>query len=218
MRIIAVPVKSLDRCKGRLSAVLSPVERAALVLAMLEDVLDACLDHPGWETWVVSPDESVLEVAARRRAKPIVEEEGPLAKAIAQVERLAKEREADALAVVPGDLPTLTAEALGRALHTLGPVVLAPASDGKGTSLLLRRPPRCIPARFGPDSLARHRALAQERQLPVATVADETLAFDVDVPDDILRLLASGDGGRARQVAMGMELEPRLRVAEQGGK
>ena len=31
------------------------------------------------------------------------------------------------------------------------------SADGAGTSLLLRRPPRAIPARFGPDSFRRHR-------------------------------------------------------------
>lgn len=216
MRIIAIPVKSLDRCKGRLSPLMSPLERATLTLAMLEDVLDACSEHPGWETWVISPDETVLEVAARRRARPVTEEQGPLAKAIAQVERLAREREADALAILAGDLPTLTGSALGRALHTLGPVVLSPSRDGKGTSLLLRRPPRSVPARFGPDSLERHRGLAQDRQLPVAIVEEPTLAFDVDVPSDILRLLDSGDPGRAREVVIGMGLEPRL--VEQGGR
>lgn len=210
MRIVAIPVKSLDRCKGRLAGVLSPLERAALTLAMLEDVLDACREHAGWETWVVSPDETVLEVAARRKVKAVIEESGPLAKAIAQVERLAKERGADALAIVPGDLPTLTGDALGRALHTLGSVVLAPSRDGLGTSLLLRRPPRCIPARFGPDSLARHRDLAEQRGLPVAIVHESTLAFDVDVPEDLRTLLAVPDGGRARRAILEMELGARL--------
>ncbi|MFM8999012.1 MAG: 2-phospho-L-lactate guanylyltransferase [Actinomycetota bacterium] len=210
MRIVAIPVKSLDRCKGRLAPVLSPLERAALTLAMLEDVLDACAEHAGWETWVVSPDESVLEVAARRRVKPVIEESGPLATAIAQVERLAKERSADALAILPGDLPTLTGDALGRALHTLGSVVLAPSRDGRGTSLLLRRPPRCIRARFGPDSLARHRALAEERGLPVAIVREPTLAFDLDVPADLRALLTAPDGGRARRAVAEMQVEERL--------
>ena len=217
MRIVAVPVKSLDRSKGRLAALLAPVERAALTLAMLEDVLDACLSHAGWETWVVSPDETVLEVAAGRRARAIPEERGPLGQAIRQVELLAREREADALAILPGDLPTLTPEALGRALHTLGPVVLAPSSDGAGTSLLLRRPPRAIPARFGPDSLARHRALAADRGLPVATVEEASLSFDVDLPGDILRLLRTDDAGRARAVALEMDLGQRLRVRSAEG-
>ena len=43
VRAIALPVKSLDDAKSRLGPVLSPLERAALTLAMLEDVLDATL-------------------------------------------------------------------------------------------------------------------------------------------------------------------------------
>ncbi|MEX2406577.1 MAG: 2-phospho-L-lactate guanylyltransferase, partial [Actinomycetota bacterium] len=74
MRIIAVPVKSLARAKTRLAPTLSTLERGALTLAMLEDVLDATEAVPGWETWVVSPDEVALEIAARRGARPVSEE------------------------------------------------------------------------------------------------------------------------------------------------
>ncbi len=73
MRVIAVPVKALERSKSRLAPHLSPLERGALTLAMLEDVLDVAQAMPGWETWVVSPDEAVLEVAARRHARTVVE-------------------------------------------------------------------------------------------------------------------------------------------------
>ena len=68
MRILAVPVKSLTEAKARLAPALAPMERAALTLAMLEDVLDATGQLAGWTTWVISPDEVVLEVAARRGA------------------------------------------------------------------------------------------------------------------------------------------------------
>ena len=42
----------------------SQMERAALTLAMLEDVLNACLAQVTWEIWVVSSDEVVLEIAS----------------------------------------------------------------------------------------------------------------------------------------------------------
>src|SRR5205085_7179684 len=116
MRAIAVPVKALSRAKSRLAPVLSPLERAALSLAMLEDVLDAALLAPGWQTWVVSPDEAVLEIAARRRARPVQEEKPPLQAAVRQVEAEAEEMGADALAVLLADLPLLTPEALHPAL------------------------------------------------------------------------------------------------------
>jgi 2-phospho-L-lactate guanylyltransferase len=212
MRIVAVPVKSLSRAKTRLSPALTGLERGALTLAMLEDVLDASLSVPGWETWVISPDEVALEVAAGRGARPIPEAKPPLANAIRQVEAKAKQDGATALAVLPADVPLVTVDTLHEALRTLGAVVLARSADGSGTSLLLRRPPRAIPARFGPDSFRRHLELAAERGLPVSVVERRELSFDVDRPDDILTLLADGRRGRTREVCLQMDLGARLRA------
>jgi 2-phospho-L-lactate/phosphoenolpyruvate guanylyltransferase len=212
VRVLAVPVKSLSRAKSRLAPALTDLERGALTLAMLEDVLDASLGVPGWETWVVSPDEVALEIAARRGARPVAEDKPPLASAIRQVESLAKEEGAGTLAVLPADVPLVTAETLHVALRTLGAVVLAPSADGAGTSLLLRRPPKAIPARFGPDSFRRHVELATQRGLPVSVVERQELSFDVDRPGDILRLLADGRLGRTREVCLEMDLDARLRA------
>jgi 2-phospho-L-lactate/phosphoenolpyruvate guanylyltransferase len=212
MRVVAVPVKSLSRAKTRLSPALTGLERGALTLAMLEDVLDAALSVPGWETWVVSPDEVALEIAAGRGARPIPEAKPPLANAIRQVETKAKDDGATALAVLPADVPLVTVDTLHEALRTLGAVVLARSADGSGTSLLLRRPPRAIPARFGPDSFRRHVELARARGLPVSIVERRELSFDVDRPDDILTLLADGRRGRTREVCLQMDLGARLRA------
>ena len=212
MRVLAVPVKSLSRAKSRLAPALTDLERGALTLAMLEDVLDASLDVPGWETWVVSPDEVALEIAARRGARAVTEDKPPLASAIRQVEALAKDEGAGTLAVLPADVPLVTAETLHVALRPLGAVGLAPSADGAGTSLLLRRPPKAIPARFGPDSFRRHVQLAAERGLPVSVVERQELSFDVDRPGDILTLLADGRRGRTREVCLEMDLDARLRA------
>ena len=212
MRVVAVPVKSLSRAKTRLSPALTGLERGALTLAMLEDVLDAALSVPGWETWVVSPDVVALEIAAGRGARPIPEAKPPLANAIRQVETKARQDGASALAVLPADVPLVTVETLHEALRTLGAVVLARSADGSGTSLLLRRPPRAIPARFGPDSFRRHVELAEARGLPVSIVERRELSFDVDRPDDILTLLADGRRGRTREVCLQMDLGSRLRA------
>jgi 2-phospho-L-lactate/phosphoenolpyruvate guanylyltransferase len=208
MRVIAVPVKSLERAKTRLSQALTPLERAALTLAMLEDVLDACQAQPGWQTWVVSPDESVLEVSARRRARPVVERDPGLLAAVRQVDEEAAG--ADALAVVLGDLPLLTVGALGRALQTLGPVVAAPSVSDEGTNLLLRRPPGVIQARFGTRSFTKHRAAAELRGIPFAKVRSPELAYDLDRPEDVPELLRAGRPGRTRAACLEMGLTDRL--------
>ena len=208
--MIAVPVKGLSRAKTRLSPVLSPLERAALTLAMLEDVLDAALLVPGWETWVISPDEAVLEIAARRRARPVPEEKPPLSAAVRQVEAEAEEMQADALAVLLADLPLLTSEELHSGLTTLGSVVLARAASDGGTNLLLRRPPRVIAARFGRESFEKHLQSAGSKGVPAAVVRSRELATDLDVPGDLVTVLAAGKPGRTRGALM--ELDAAARV------
>jgi 2-phospho-L-lactate guanylyltransferase len=213
MRIIAVPVKSLERAKGRLTDALEPLERAALTLAMLEDVLDACLALPGWHVWVVSPDEAVLEVSARRRAKPVIEEEPGLLSAIRQVEE--EGAGADALAVVLGDLPLVTPEALGTVLQTIGPVVAAPSESDGGTNVLLRRPAGIIPPKFGSESFRKHREAAELRGVPFASVEEPELAFDLDRPEDIPVLMRTGARTRTRVACLEMGLPERLSVRAQ---
>jgi 2-phospho-L-lactate guanylyltransferase len=216
MRVIVVPVKSLERAKSRLSEMLSPLERAALTLAMLEDVLDGCLSQSGWQTWVVSPDEAVLEVSARRRARPVVEDQPGLLAAIHQVDEEAAG--ADALAVVLGDLPLLTSEALGRALQTLGPVVAAPSTSDEGTNVLLRRPPGVIRPRFGTRSFRKHREAAEFRGIPFAEVRAPELAFDLDRPEEVPELLARGGLSRSRSACLEMGLADRLPVRAGSGR
>jgi len=216
VRAIAVPVKSLSRAKSRLAPVLSPLERAALSLAMLEDVLDAALAAPGWETWVVSPDEAVLEVAARRGAVPVPEEKPPLAAAVRQAEDEAMGRDLDALAVLLADLPLITAGELADALHTLGPVVAAPSSSDGGTNFLLRRPPRSVPARFGRDSFRRHVESAGARELPVAVVESPGLAFDLDLPEHLRRVLETARPGRTLESLRALDAEARLAAITRG--
>ena len=211
MRVIALPVKSLDEAKSRLEPVLSPLERAALTLAMLEDVMDATLGLTGWETWVISPDEAVLEVAAVRGAVAVTEERPTLTGAISQLEEEAMDRGAGALAVLLPDTPFATTAALTIALHTLGPVVVAHSSDETGTNLLVRRPPAVIRAVFGRDSYRRHLQAAAEAGVPSAVVDLPELTFDLDRPDDILTVLQARRRGRTHEVCR--DLQGRARLA-----
>lgn len=210
MRAIALPVKSLGEAKSRLSPLLSPLERGALALAMFEDVLDETLALDGWETWVVSTDESVLEIAMARQARGILEERPSLRSAVHQLEEEAAARQVEALAILPSDTPLVTSEALKAALHTLGPVVIAPSADERGTNLLLRRPPGAIPSRFGPDSFRRHLETAAERGLPTAVVERQELSFDLDEPGDILTVLETRRPSRTLDVCRDMDLAGRL--------
>jgi 2-phospho-L-lactate/phosphoenolpyruvate guanylyltransferase len=210
MRVLAVPVKLLERAKGRLAPLLTPLERAVITLAMLEDVLDACLAQPGWETWVISADEAVLEVGARRGARPFAESGRSLLGALAEVEPSVRGRSSE-LAVVLADLPLLSAGALSTVLAIRASVVAAPAASDGGTNLLVRRPARVIPGRFGPDSFARHRWAARRARVSFEEADAPELAFDLDRPADVAALLDSGSGRRTLAACHEMGLPGRLR-------
>ena len=213
MRVLAVPVKSLERAKSRLAPMLSPAERAALTLAMLGDVLDAATAQDGWETWAVSGDEAVLEFAARSGAKPFPERAPTLLAALREVEAHVTGASSE-LAVLLADVPLVGARALAGALATDAAVVAAPAASDGGTNLLVRWPPAVIPARFGPNSFARHRWAARRARVTFQEVRDPGLAFDVDRPEDVAAVLASPVRGRTWSVCQDLGLADRLQQAK----
>jgi 2-phospho-L-lactate/phosphoenolpyruvate guanylyltransferase len=209
VQVITVPVKRLERAKRRLAPVLSPAERAMLTLAMLEDVLDACLVQPGWDSWVVSRSEAVLEVSARRGARPVPEDGASLLEAVRQVEAGLRTKR-DRLAVVLGDLPLISEGALGAALALEAPVVAAPSFSDGGTNVLVRRPASVMPARFGRESFAKHRRAAERAGVAFAQVDHPELAFDLDRPDDLLRAARAETPTRTRAACLELGLTERF--------
>jgi 2-phospho-L-lactate guanylyltransferase len=193
--------------------VLSPAERAVLTLAMFEDALDACQAQVGWEVWVISRAEAVLELAARQGARPVAERGTGLLQAVRQVEQTVPGRWTR-LAVVLADLPFVSSGALASvlSLSTAGPIVAAPATSDGGTNVLVRRPPQAIPARFGPSSFSKHRLEAARRKIPFREARIPELGFDLDRPSDLALVLGDGRAGRARTACLEMGLAARLAV------
>jgi 2-phospho-L-lactate guanylyltransferase len=212
MSVLAVPVRRLKDAKTRLGPILSAPERADLMLAMLLDILDAAIAQPGWETWVISGDPTVLETAARAGARAVVEESSTLLGAVRQVEDDALQHNAPRLAVLLADLPWVTAGSLAPALELPAPVVAVRAVSDGGTNLLVRTPPNAIRARFGRDSFQKHLWAARRARVDAAAAESEDLAFDLDDPDDLDRLLASGRACRALTACKKMDLARRLRL------
>jgi len=210
MRAVVVPVRRLVAAKTRLASLLTPSERGAVALAMARDVVAASVAQRGWETWVVSADPAVLGDAERAGAVPVVEEGTGLRAAVGQAERRAVDRGVGELAVILADLPWITPASLARSLEPPDAVVGVRAGSDGGTNALVRRPPTAIPALFGRASFARHREAAARMGFALREVHQEELAFDLDRPDDVRRLLADGRGGRALETCMGIGVAERL--------
>lgn len=192
---IVVPVKSPQRAKHRLHALLSEEERARLATTMAEDVFRsvAALDEYG--RFVVSDDPGVLQQARPFGLEVISDRIGQgQSAAVQQGFAAAWERGYPAALTIPGDVPGVTAAEL-RTLATYRPeieVLLVTDRERVGTNGLRLIPPHAITMRFGEDSFNLHRAEAARVNRSFAVVEIAGLEVDIDQPADIAAFLRLG--------------------------
>ena len=185
-----VPVKPLQRSKSRLGKVLSREQRVALSQSMLIHTLETLAQTPGIDrVLVVSRDSRALALARQHGARTVMEQESPtLNRALSRATILARGYNVSSVLILPADLPLLTAQdisALLEAGRTPPVVVISPDRRGGGTNALLCTPPGIIDYAFGPHSFARHIEQAREAEARVELCSLPSLAFDLDVPEDL---------------------------------
>jgi 2-phospho-L-lactate/phosphoenolpyruvate guanylyltransferase len=186
---IVVPFRGPD-AKRRL-APMGADERAELALAMLGDVLAACLAVG--ETAVVTGDADAVDLAAELGARVVDDPGGGQAAAVSAA--LGPGR----ALVVNADLPCATPHdlrQLERAIPEAG-LALVEAADGTTNALGLSSG-RLFAPLYGPGSAARFRALADS-----VAVLLPNLARDVDTLDDLAAIqLTAGPRTQAALAAI----------------
>lgn len=181
MATVVIPFAGAEG-KTRLHA--SRRARRALSLAMLGDVLAACLAVG--ETRVVTSDTDGAELARDAGAAVVGDPGGGQGAAVSS--GLA-DVEPGAMLVINSDLPC-TVPADLRALLAATPaggMALVEALDGTTNALSLSAADTFTPV-YGPDSAARFRAHARDLGLESVSVSVPNLADDVDTLDDLSRL------------------------------
>ncbi len=174
-----VPVKSFRAAKGRLADALDAGDRRDLAQRMASAVVAAATPL---RAWVVCDDHEVAHWACTVGAgvlwRPV---DGLNAAVTAGVDALAT-RGYRVVAVAHGDLPL--AQELAWVTDFDG-VTVVPDRRGDGTNVL--SVPTGVGYRFayGPGSADRHRVEAARLGLPIRTVDDERLGWDIDTPDDL---------------------------------
>ncbi|RLQ21566.1 7,8-didemethyl-8-hydroxy-5-deazariboflavin synthase subunit CofH [Seongchinamella sediminis] len=203
-----MPLKSLDRAKSRLAAVMTSAQRSDLVEAMARDVLAVLVEHPAIDAiTLVSDDPDARRIAAECGALFIAESElappGQPLRGLNAVVAAATERliatGAERLLVVHGDVPALQAAELDRALDlqsTGGGLVIGSDRELQGSNLLVFAADACPRFSFGPNSRAAHQRWAEDLGQTVQVVQEPGIALDVDDMDDLQCLLASAGMGR----------------------
>ena len=190
-RIAAIiPVGTLEGAKTRLAGSLDAEERHDLVTGLLGRTVVAALavDRLA-DVVVVSPDLDVLRLAADLGARTLRQHSSGLNVGLLEARDDVVAADAEAVLVVPVDLPFVTAEAIDDLIDPLlanGPVVvLVTDRHATGTNTLALRPPDVIDFAFGPDSRTAHRdraGAAGARYLEVGG----PLAIDLDTPEDLV--------------------------------
>jgi 2-phospho-L-lactate guanylyltransferase len=208
-----LPVKRFSRAKTRLADAIGPQARAALLRAMLEDVLRAIGRSAAVERVIVVTGEGRAErialQAARRITTPLEVLQDPSDPGHSEAATLgivrAKALGAECVALLPGDCPLLEPGELDAALERMEPgrVAVIPDRRATGTNGLLMAPPDAIGPAFGEDSCERHLDRATRAGWSVGREDLESLALDLDTPDDLadLRDLLADEPARAPHTA-----------------
>jgi 2-phospho-L-lactate guanylyltransferase len=214
MRYALVPVKNLAHAKARLSDLLSPAERSTLAAAMLDDVLTALRQASTVERIaLVTTDPHALSLAAQWAFEVVDEGAGRgETGAVELAVKVCLERGATSLAVIPGDVPLITAADVDCIMQEgqRFDVVIVPSWDSRGTNAVLMRPPDALHLRFGSWSFFPHVKQAKRKGFPYKVVRLPRVALDVDTPGDLARLLPQARGTRSGAALEAMGMVPRL--------
>lgn len=194
-RVVAIiPVGSLEGAKSRLGAVLDAEERHDLTLRLARRTIAAAVAADGIaEVLVITPEDLVRTLAAELGARPILQRDSGLNRGIVAARGEALAAGADAILVLPIDLPDISPEAIAAVVDTLDAgggmvnplVAIVPDRHGRGTNALLVAPPDAIDVCFGGDSAAAHSAAAQAAGARLVVLGGP-LMLDLDTPDDLL--------------------------------
>lgn len=177
---VLVPVKAFSRAKVRLAPALSPERRRQLARTMATRVIHSAAGLP---TAVVCDDQEVADWADSLGALVIWEPgrglNGAVQHGFGQLSRLG----ARSVTVAAGDLPLATDL---RWIGNFPGVTLVPDRRNDGTNVIGLPAGAPFAFTYGPGSFVRHLAQAQTVGRPVRVIHSSPLAWDVDLPEDLV--------------------------------
>ena len=202
MRAALIPMKELAQAKMRLADVLDARQRSELALAMLTDVISACIASACFdEIAVIGNDSEVAWHVREIGAKPLAEPatlDGLNAGLTFGQRYLARRVAVDELLILPADIPLIRAEDVKAVVAALtsndGPRMVLVRSRDNGTNALALRPPEAIGMHFGRNSADAHRSAAEAAAVEIIEIENGRLSFDVDAPEDVAELSGSACG------------------------
>jgi 2-phospho-L-lactate guanylyltransferase len=196
-----VPIKEFAAAKSRLAGSLDRAECGLLAEHMARDVLVALTNARGVETVTVLGTSPPADVLAKDFGCTLLAE-NPGNDLNEKLNAAAKKLRdsADTLLLLPGDLPTVTAQDIDRLLQEHdAELIVYPADRDGGTNALRVSPPDAVPFQFGANSAQAHLDAGRRAGLAVARRNHPVFARDIDTAEDLLwlcRHMHSGHTGK----------------------
>jgi len=189
-----VPIKELDGAKQRLSPLLSPAQRRALIEVMMGEVLEAVTGAIGLVgVMVVTLDPQATALAKKLGARVVTDgaRDGHTGSVTAGLRLLAREGR-NGMITMPADIPAVTSQEIDLVLgaHLPAPsFTISPAHDDLGSNAVICSPPDAVPLRFGDNSYFPHLEAAERCGIEPTVMRQPGIAMDIDHPVDLAAFL-----------------------------
>ncbi len=186
-------MKPLATAKSRLAVLLSNEKRQQLAVILYKNTLSVLKN---WDRiagiLVVSADENIQEFATDVPITFLKEnQELGLNISIKLAASTLAAKNVESMLVIHADLPFLNLKALNQLLNesTCPGISIAPDYSKTGTNVMLVSPPDRLPFSYGENSFQKHMESARKIGLPVNCIFSDTLSMDIDLPEDLARIL-----------------------------
>ena len=184
---VLIPMKIPSEGKSRLVDVLDGPSRKALIISLLERVLEASMNSSSRDVYVIGGGYEVADICGRVGANWLNSDSGNLnfdvSAGIAEITQAG-----NGTIYLPGDLPFVTSEDIDSVINRSEngdlAVLVASESDGGTNCVLFPYQTKLIPL-LGLDSYRKHYEYAVDHGILFESIRPAGLLIDLDTEDDL---------------------------------
>jgi len=185
---VLLPLKYVNFSKSRLNEILGH-NKKRLVIALLEDMISLLKKFPEIEVYLITKKENIDIIPKELGVRLIFEDEADLNRALEKGISFLKEKENKVL-ILPLDLPFINEEDIKNLIYlskAQGGIISPSYRDG--TSAIILPLDRKFRLKFGERSFQKHISEFEKKKIPFQIHYSESLYYDLDTPEDVMRLL-----------------------------
>lgn len=188
MLSVLLPLKYVNFSKSRLNEILGD-KKNNLVIALLEDMVYLLRKFTDVEIYLLTKKDNLAIIPKGLEVKFILEDENDLNKALEKGIKFLKPNYEKVL-ILPLDLPFINENDIKNlvSLSKEEGGVISPSSRD-GTSAIILPLENNYKLQFGENSFPRHLSEFENQKIPFKIHYSESLFYDLDIPEDILRVL-----------------------------